>query len=84
MHPALLCDVISSSIGEYKAEFDESVGDCKIKNGRLVPSVFFITQTERNAALSAVRASNVRNERINKRAKTYRRCDALATGENIA
>ena len=38
----------------------------------------------RTAELSAVRASNVRNERINKRAKTYRRCDALATGENIA
>ena len=33
---------------------------------------------------SAVRASNDRNERQNKRAKTYRRCDALALGKNIA
>ena len=36
----------------------------------------------RNAELTAVRASNVRNERMNKREKTYRRCDALAKGEN--
>ena len=48
--------------------------------------VFFVLwlTVSRTAELSAVRASNVRNERINKRAKTYRRCDALATGENIA
>ena len=46
--------------------------------------VFFVLwlTVSQTAELSAVRASNVRKERMNKREKTYRRCDALAKGEN--
>ena len=56
------------------------------RKGRLNTVLFYVAKASnaRSVVFSAVRASNVRNERINKRAKTYRRCDALATGENIA
>ena len=56
------------------------------RKGRLNAVLFYVAKASnaRGVVFSAVRASNVRNERKNKRAKTYRRCDALATGENIA